>query len=260
MKRWAMKQRALAVMAGLIGLAAVPLASGQAVLFDSGSDGSDGPLVLAANENRTIDLGLASTDPGGGNGLFDEERFAIVFHFEAITIGAGARLKFINHPLNPPVVFLSRGDVIIRGTIEADGQPGVGGTNPTGGAGGPGGYRGGRGHRPGFGGAEDGLGPGGGGVGTRDTVGSAGHAFPPANARPSDGGTYGTPLLVGVRSGGSGGGGRFDALSAGGGGGGSITIASNTRIGGAHREWGGAAACRWNRAWRCRLHPDRLCV
>lgn len=125
------------------------------------SDGSDGAFNPATNVE--IDLGLATTAlwnaPGSGNGVYDAEKWAVVFKYSSVNIPAGVKVTFKNHPTYAPVVWLVQGNVTIAGELNLDGKPGT--TNSvaalTPAEPGPGGYRGatkgpagyGHGHGPG---------------------------------------------------------------------------------------------------------------
>jgi len=137
--------RCLRAAVAVFALALMGLASAD---IDVPSDGSDGDLVVAANETRTIDLGLATTgtwnQPGNGNGVYDPVKWAVVFKYNSVTIGDNAIVKFTNHPSNPPVVWLVKNSVTVNGGyVVLDGQPGTG--NRSFSVPGPGGFAGGRG-------------------------------------------------------------------------------------------------------------------
>ncbi len=214
-----MRSRFRALGAAVALLVAVPALAD----FDSGSTGADGAFAPAGNQ--TVDLSLAGSGPG--NGVYDPDKWAVIFNYTTITIPAGVTITFNNHPSGAPVVWLASGDVDISGAVVLDGAgSGWGGTYATPG---PGGFSGGRGSidiyvSPG----TAGLGPGGGqfqgGAGGYGTPGQDGPTGP-------GGGTYGNegvlPLIGG--SGGSGastGGGDMG----GGAGGGAILIASSGTI------------------------------
>lgn len=129
----------------------------------SGSDGSDGDLVIT--KDTTIDLGKASTGAwdadntgNSSNGVYDNDKWAVVFKFNSVSIAAGATVRFLNHPSRAPVVWLVKGNALINGTILLDGQNGSFDGHPFGTEGGPGGFRGMN--------TDRGLGPGGGANGT----------------------------------------------------------------------------------------------
>jgi hypothetical protein len=181
--------------------------------FQSGSNGSYGPLVVTAADT-TLDL-----PPDG------------VFHCTTIEVAAGRRLRFNRNALNTPVVLLATGDVTIAGEVIVSGARG---TSLAGGQGGPGGFDGGA---PGSAGlpAGDGLGPGGGKAGVFDGgaegPGAASYSaqavYSPESRR---GAIYGSPLLLPVVGGSGGGGASGSPGWGGGGGGGALLIASATRI------------------------------
>ena len=135
------------------------------------SDGTDGALNLPANPtNVEIDLSQAVTGTWSdnnaanvGKGIYDAQKWAIVFKYSSVSIPAGVTVTFKNHPTYAPVVWLVQGSVNIAGTVSVNGKNGVTGTDavyPT--EPGPGGFRGGP---TGQQGAGTGLGPGGGATG-----------------------------------------------------------------------------------------------
>jgi hypothetical protein len=221
--------RCLALTASLL------LAAGlaRADLTIPGADGSDGSLHVTAD--TVIDLSqaptaawdTASTDVGSngsnaGNGVYDPDKWAVVFKYASVTVDADATLTFDNHPSRAPVVWLVSGDVTIDGTVDVGGVDGAvapGLAEP-----GPGGFRGGMGYSAGGAASGSGLGPGGGPV-----SGDSGY-----------GGSYGAPAHSGSESygnsslvplvGGSGGGGDGDRSSGGGGGAGALFIASGATV------------------------------
>jgi hypothetical protein len=188
------------------------IASAQAAFaqgFNAGSDGSLGDVVIDAN--TTLDL------PPDGK-----------LQYKSLTVSAGVRLNFRRNARNTPAFILSQGDVIVNGTIDANGSQ-AGSNN--GGASGPGGFDGGK---PGFG-AEvppgNGYGPGGGIAGDQgcDVNNSAGGGS--YGTRGAHGGsTYGSVLLIPLIGGSGGGGATGQPGSGGGGGGGAILISANTRV------------------------------
>ncbi|MCP5527996.1 MAG: hypothetical protein H7A47_14485 [Verrucomicrobiales bacterium] len=196
------------------------------------SDGSDGALVISSDTE--IDLGLAATGnwdadntANAGNGIYDPEKWAVVFKYSSVTVNEGATVTFRNHPSRGPVVWLVSGDVVINGAVNLDGQDPV--DPPALAEPGPGGFRGGSGNTaPG---AEEaaGFGPGGAGRRVGDHYGyySGGGSYGSEgrNGQPP----YGNPALIPLL-GGSGGGGRSSTYReagarGGGGGGGAILIA-----------------------------------
>jgi hypothetical protein len=129
------------------------------------SDGTDG--VLEISGDVVIDLAQAPTarwdannTANAGKGIYDPERWAVVFKYSSVNIASGARVRFQNNATRAPVVWLVQGHVTINGTLDLSGQIGVEGVaglvpaEP-----GPGGARGGV---KGPQGDGSGLGPGGG--------------------------------------------------------------------------------------------------
>ena len=195
------------------------------------SDGSDGAFNPAAN--LEVDLSQAVTgtwsDPSSasGKGIYDPNKWAIVFKYSSVNIPADVTVTFRNHPSNPPVVWLVQGAVNIAGTVSVNGKPGVSGTQaiyPV--DGGPGGFRGGVSGAPGYG---TGLGIG----------GAAGGDYHGGYSE-----IYGNPQILPL-IGGSGGYG-WDSLRSGSGGGGAILIASanNIQLGGTISARGGNSVVR----------------
>ncbi len=191
------------------------LVASPAMAFDSGSNGSFGPLNLASGDRQIV------IPPDG------------ILHCTTINIPSQRTLSFIKNADNTPVYLLATGDVTISGTIDLSGQSPIG---KRGGASGPGGFDGGQGGpNPG-----DGFGPGG-GKGGYVTSGPptgqfirGGGGFGTASTRATTGGAvYGNSLLIPLTGGSGGGGGNHPDASSqhgGGGGGGAILIASNTKI------------------------------
>ncbi|MEM7391442.1 MAG: hypothetical protein AAF492_03760, partial [Verrucomicrobiota bacterium] len=191
--------------------------------FDSGSDGSYGPLNLTTS--TTLPL-----PPDG------------IFHCTTIDLADNRTLDFVKNAANTPVYLLATGDVTIRGAININGADASGAES---GAGGPGGFDGGQGGLN----MSDGFGPGGGKAGWASSTtnihgvkppdldyrGSGGYATRSTHPDQTNsaGEAYGSPLLLPI-VGGSGGGGGLSSMDetgiGGGGGGGALVIASNTRI------------------------------
>src|SRR5262245_44357115 len=198
-------------MKKFLSLALTSLASlsAGAQTFDSGSDGSYGPLNVTSN--TTLNL-----PPDG------------IFKCTTISVANNVTLKFNRNPLNTPVYLLATGAITINGIIDVTGGNG---TAVFGGLGGPGAFDGGN---PGQGSnhAGAGLGPGGrrpGAIGSGiASAGPGSYGSLASLASTNKGSTYGSPLLVPLL-GGSGGGGQ-EAGGGGGGGGGAILAASNIRI------------------------------
>ncbi len=74
---------------------------------------------------RWDDPQSAPLEPGGwGVGIYDPEKWAVVFRFSSVTVPAGTTVTFKNHPSRAPVVWLVDGDVTIQGDVDLDGAPG----------------------------------------------------------------------------------------------------------------------------------------
>jgi hypothetical protein len=196
------------------------------------SDGSDGQLYVT--NNTCIDLALAVTTnwdanngANAGKGVYDSNKWAVVFKYTNVFVGAGATVTFSNHPSRAPVVWLVNGSVTIEGTVSVDG--GTYQVAPAVAEPGPGGFRGGIGR--GSTQWESGAGFGVGG-GTR-SYWSGDTSFPMGGSYGGPGGgglggvgqpIYGNASLVPL-IGGSGGAGHGSGSYSGGGGGGAILIA-----------------------------------
>jgi hypothetical protein len=192
-----------AILASLLGGLGLLNTNAQ-FTFNSGSDGSYGPMNIISTTNLAL--------PADG-----------IFRCTTITVASNATLTFTPNVLNTPVYLLATGDVTINGTIDVSGSLGTG---VLGGAGGPGGFAGGN---PGIGGLPDGggHGPGAGAVGGAASYGMTAYLTPGFFGTRTNGAIYGSPLLVPL-AGGSGG--TSSGGSGGVGGGGAVLIASNTRI------------------------------
>ena len=206
--------------------------------FDSGSDGSDGALILT-------EPGTILFDPMDFTPPLDQDGDG-VYHFISIHIGQGVTVKLSAIPLGTkPVVWLSSGTVQIDGTIDLNGEDGHDFSalvyRPS--IAGAGGYEGGIGGGPDVGVPTAGRGPGAGGAGlfppdpySTSRGGIAGHASDGRGE--SDfgqaGKAYGNNFLLPLL-GGSGGGGcsvRYLGNRPGGGGagGGAMLIASSVSV------------------------------
>jgi hypothetical protein len=216
--------------ANLAALCAV--GSARAQLFQSGSDGSFGPINITAD--ATIDV-----PPDG------------MIHATTINVVAGRILRFRRNALNTPVVLLATGDVTIAGTIDVSGGRG---SSSAPGLAGPGGFDGGSPGSVGLPGG-DGQGPGGGKAGTvtadetaagNGSYGTTSSQGPPAKR----GAIYGSALLFPIVGGSGGGGAAGNPGWGGGAGGGAVLIASSTRISltGTIRSFGGQglSSAIWN--------------
>ncbi len=226
----------------------VPTAQAQ---FNSGSDGSDG--AFSPSSDITVDLSQAPTaawntpSPQPGKGVYDPEKWAVVFKYSTVTIPAGVTVTFTNHPARAPVIWLTTGDVTIDGTVSLAGQDGLAWVPPFLSEPGPGGFRGGSPGLPSTGREPaPGFGPGGANVDGPDNGGyGSGIAGSYATQPPipwywcladstSLGPVYGNPDILPL-VGGSGASGAWaneyggEGLG-GGAGGGSIMIGSSTRV------------------------------
>jgi len=106
------------------------------------SDGSDG--AFNPTSNVVIDLGEAAEaawdvtpNPTPGKGVYDGQKWAVVFRYSSVNIPSGVSVAFKNRAGYPPVVWLVQGDVTIDGTLSVSAgregyvdsihQPGPGG-------------------------------------------------------------------------------------------------------------------------------------
>lgn len=187
-----------------------------------GADGSDGVLNITAT--TTIDLSQAidgawdqDNTANAGRGVYDADKWAVVFKYSSVTLASGTTVRFTNHPSRAPVVWLVNGPVSIDGNVILDGGDGVG--SPGLAEPGPGGFRGGMGDYSAGVQQSAGFGPGGANwqryYGWGGSFGTQGNSGPPP---------YGNPSLVPL-IGGSGGGGDEDSSAGGGAGGGALLIA-----------------------------------
>lgn len=100
------------------------------------ANGSDGNLIInsATPTNYCLDLSKAisgawDAPQSGANigqrlGIYDAEKWAVVFKFTSVNIGANVTICFTNHPSHAPVVWIVQGDVRIDGRVSLDGEPG----------------------------------------------------------------------------------------------------------------------------------------
>ena len=221
-----MKYRAYFWMAGLAML--LQATSGWAAITIPGADGSDGILYVPSNTTMVVDLSLAvsgawdaDNSANAGSGIYDSNKWAVVFKYASITVEPGATLSFKNHASRAPVVWLVDGDVTIDGTISLGGADCV--MAPEIAEPGPGGFRSGMGYYTANVGASAGFGPGGGGT-YANVRGYGGSHSTTVSTSPD---VYGNPSLVPLL-GGSGGGGSEQAYSGGAGGGAMLIACSGT--------------------------------
>jgi uncharacterized repeat protein (TIGR01451 family) len=163
-----------------------------------------------------------------------------IFMFDGITVPNGATVQGVG---TFPLVLLSRGSVLVGGTIHVNGSNATG-TAPTcapntPSPGGPGGFAGGRGTTANPGAGSPGSGPGGGGGGPAGTAGSGGGGYGGAGGAGGSGGGAGGAAygdLTTTFQGGGGGGGAGTSSgdgcqgATGGGGGGALMISAGTDI------------------------------
>jgi hypothetical protein len=192
------------------------------------ADGSDGELVITSHTTIKMQEAAdgvwngANPTPGRGRGVYDKDKWAVVYRYSKVSIQNGAVLSFELHPSRAPVVWLVKGDVIIPyGQINLNGWNSGGRMRALGG---PGGFRAGT----LWGSAADGsagMGPGGGDKAYLGSV--AGYGTPGVLAYGNDqvrfgGVSYGSPTLLPLLGGSGAGGGNWDPGS----GGGAILIAA----------------------------------
>ena len=198
--------------------------------------GTDGALNVT--DNLVINLASAPTGTwnsdggdvtgdGVADGVYDPDKWAVVFKYSSVNVASAKSVTFLNHPSGAPVVWLVQGNVTIAGTVALNGGAATGSAARPATAG-PGGFRGGRARQGAAG--SGGFGPGGGQYADHGGSGSYG-GFGSAGSNPTYAPLYGNagvfPLI-----GGSGGAGRGDDDNSGGGaGGGAIMIACPSTIG-----------------------------
>jgi len=215
-----MNSRVVTMVVVLVGLSFTPALA----QFDSGSDGSDG--AFNPQSNVTIDLSLAATAPWNtpspvpGQGVYDPDKWAVVFKYSTIDIPAGVVVQFSNHPSGAPVVWLASDDVTILGTVSVNGSDGVPWpAEPRFSAPGPGGFGGGQ-TDPTAGQSSSGFGPG-----AYESIFEGGsYGTSPFGAEY----VYGTEEILPLIGGSGGGGGT--GIAGGGAGGGAILVASSSDI------------------------------
>ncbi len=239
-----MKQTAiLAIALGLGWASAQP--------FQSGSDGSDGALIMT-------DSGTFDFDPAAFNPPLDTNGDNI-FNFTTIRIGPKTRIRLTARYFNGPVYWLASGDVLIQGVVDLNGEPG--GSCPVGPGWGPA-MTDRRPTLPGAGGFPGGIGgtcqappqPGGGPGGAIGPGGHAGHSNPGSVG--NGGKAYGNRYLVPLHGGSGGAGANYTygigncrisdlAGGTGGAGGGAILIASSgtVQVNGVIEAYGNDGAC-----------------
>lgn len=233
----------ITLIALMVSLLLLSVASVRGDIVVPGANGSDNDLIIT--NNTVIDLSQAISAPwdvdnsaNAGRGVYDSNKWAVVFKYKSVHIASNATVTFKNHASRAPVVWLVSGDVVVHGVVSLGGQ--FGATAPNLAEPGPGGARGGMGYfSPGVI-AGNGFGIGGGNRGDWGAGGSYGTAgYPDSSPR-----IYGNPSLVPL-IGGSGGGGYSNSSQGGGGGGGALLIASQSKVeisGTVHANGGGSLA------------------
>lgn len=109
----------------LCAVAFAPAAKAQLTI--PGSDGSDGTF-FPLETNVVIDLSQAvpgtwnqpSSQPG--KGVYDANKWVIVFKYRNIVIPQGYTVTFKNHPSRAPVIWLATNNVNIDGVVDLSGQ------------------------------------------------------------------------------------------------------------------------------------------
>jgi hypothetical protein len=113
---WTVLSRVLAVGLGIITLST----SFWAQSFNSGSDGSDGALTVAANQGTIV---FDPKDSPRWGRVLDLDGDG-VYNFTTITIGAGSTLRLSGERVNRPLYWLASGDVVISGALDLSGGAG----------------------------------------------------------------------------------------------------------------------------------------
>ncbi len=204
----------------------IATATVRAAITVPGADGSDGALNITASTEIDLSQAVtgtwdASNTANAGKGIYDPEKWAVVFKYSSVNVAAGATVTFKNHISRAPVVWLVNGNVTIAGTVSLDGQNASStAISPLLAEPGPGGFRGGSGYFAPSVSYGSGFGPGGAGGARGGSYGSIGGEGPP---------TYGNPSLVPL-IGGSGGGGEGQQQWNGAAGGGAMLLACSGTI------------------------------
>lgn len=220
-------------------------APGLGQIIVPGADGSDGAFNPGTG-TTTVNLANSPTaawdapNPDAGTpltGVYDPDKFAVVFRYSSVNIPAGALVEYWGHSTaNPPVVWLVSGNVTIAGTLHLNGNNGHPAIAPGTAWGNVGGFRGGLGNQDAFTPQSAGYGPG----GTR-FVSTQG----PLSGTGAYGGSHGTVGLTGYASPGAGvgsvyGNAKIVPLLGGSGGAGYMRVAGVAQQGGGGGAGGGA--------------------
>ncbi|MFH0729309.1 MAG: hypothetical protein V2B19_23575 [Pseudomonadota bacterium] len=207
--------------------------------------GSDG--VFAPGANVTVDLSLATTaawdSAGGGNGVYDPDKWAVVFKYSSVNIPSGVTVTFKNHSSRAPVVWLIDGNATIDGQVLLNGQDYTGAVIA--GEPGPGGFRGGYNYRNVSQFQSAGFGPGG-SLYMEDGARRDGGYATVGNTGVSE--VYGNVRILPLIGGSGGGGGYYYTGGAGGGAILIVTSASMT-VNGLVQSVGGTAIYHWSVGW-----------
>src|SRR5436305_142819 len=102
----------------LIGLTSSLRVGAQIQQFNSGSTGADGALNITAPGVTYLDPKAMNIDPEGDN----------IFNFTTINIASGSVLKISEVKVHGPIYFLAKGDVVINGAIDLNGDDSPGPT------------------------------------------------------------------------------------------------------------------------------------
>lgn len=221
--------------------------SANAAIVVPGANGTDG--VLNITQDTVIDLSRATTGvwdqdntANAGNGVYDGDKWAVVFKYTSVNVLAGKKLTFKNHATRAPVVWLVSGNVTIAGTVDLSGESQADKPifhpilSPTAGQllePGPGGFRGGAGWRGGDVLSAAGFGHGGGGTDGNNNGAHGGYGSKGMDRYRigSGGSVYGNPSMIPLIGGSGGAGGSQNGYGfMGGGGGGALLVASSGRL------------------------------
>jgi plastocyanin len=231
---------------GTVALAALNLP--EAFFTNAGSDGAFAPA-----SNVTVDLSQAATadwdSAGSDNGVYDPNKWAVVFKYSSVNIPAGVTVTFTNHPSRAPVVWLIDGDATINGTVYLNGQN-YSATYGIAGEPGPGGFRGGYHYETASLIGSGGFGPGGNLSRETDTTRRDGSY---ATVGAAGGPIYGNNRILPLIGGSGGGGGAFSTFLTGGAGGGAILIVVNgtLTLNGVISAQGGGGYLKPYSGWQC---------
>lgn len=111
----------------LLRLASAALTAARAFALNIPSDGSDGDFTPTGD--IVVDLSLAPTaewnannSANAGKGIYDPNKWAVVFKYNSVNIPSGAKVTFVNHKAHAPVVWLVKGNVQIDGIVSVAGN------------------------------------------------------------------------------------------------------------------------------------------